>query len=90
LCLKILLGKTAEDVKPQSGLEKEMFNTKDATSGTETSHLSGAPEFTPVSSGVHVARFLDFCVVFLWIVFSSFLLAIVLSVLRFKMTEGCL
>jgi hypothetical protein len=54
-----------------------------ATSGTETSYPSGAPEFTPVSSEVHVARSLVFCVVFCGSLFELFLLAIVLSVLRF-------
>jgi hypothetical protein len=35
-----------------------------ATSGTEISYPSGAPEIIPVSSEVHVALSLVFCVVF--------------------------
>ena len=46
------------------------------TSGARTAHPSGAPEFTPVFSGVRVTRSLV-----LWVCFVLFLLAIVLSVL---------
>ena len=56
-------------------------NTKVATSGTSTSYPSGAPEFTPVSSEVHVARSLVFCVVFCGSLFDLFPLAIVLFLL---------
>jgi len=40
------------------------INTTGATSGAGTAHPSGAPEFTPVFSGVCVVRSLIFCVVF--------------------------
>jgi hypothetical protein len=36
----------------------------DATSGAGTAHSSGAPEFIPFLSGVHVAQSLVFMVVF--------------------------
>ena len=36
----------------------------DATSGTGTAYPSGAPEFTPVFSGVRVTRSLALCVCF--------------------------
>ena len=55
------------------------------TSGAGTAYPSGAPEFTPVFSGVRVTRSLtlyvrlvDLCLSFC----TFFLLAIVLSVLR--------
>jgi hypothetical protein len=35
-----------------------------ATSGTGTAHSSGAHEFTPIFSGVHVTRSLVLCVFF--------------------------
>jgi hypothetical protein len=40
------------------------INTTGATSGTGTAYPSGAPEFTPVFSGVRVTRSLVFCVCF--------------------------
>jgi hypothetical protein len=52
-----------------------------ATSGTGTAYPSGAPEFTPVFSGVRVTRSLVLCVCFVdrcWS-FCTFSLAIVLS-----------
>ena len=52
-----------------------------ATSGAGTACPSGAPEFTPVFSGVRVARSLVLCVYFVVVCpFFFFLLAIVLSV----------
>ena len=49
-------------------------NTTDATSGAGTVHSSGAPNFTPGFSGVHVAHSLVFCVLFcrLLFIFLSF------------------
>ena len=50
-----------------------------------TANPSGVPEFTPVLSGVHVARSLFFCVVFCSSLFVPFfMLALVLPVLLFK------
>ena len=43
---------------------KSTSNTADAISGAGTVYTSGAPEFTPVFSGVRVAQSLIFCVVF--------------------------
>jgi hypothetical protein len=40
------------------------INTTGATSGARTAHPSGAPEFTPVFSGVRVTRSLVLCVCF--------------------------
>ena len=40
-------------------------STTGATCGAETAYHSGAPEFTPGFSWVHVARSLVFCVVYL-------------------------
>jgi hypothetical protein len=54
------------------------------TSGAGTAYPSGAPEITPSSNWVRVARSLVFCVVFCRL---FFLLAIVLSVLRFPDSE---
>jgi len=55
------------------------------TSGAGTAHPSGAPEFTPVFSGVRVTRSLVLYVCFVdrYLSFVLFLLAIVLSVLRY-------
>jgi hypothetical protein len=39
-------------------------NTTGVTSGAGTAYPSGAPEFTPVFSGIRVARSLVLCVVF--------------------------
>ena len=39
-------------------------NTMGVTRGAETAYPFGAPEFTPILSGVHVSRSLVFCVVF--------------------------
>jgi hypothetical protein len=39
-------------------------NPKGVTRGEETAYPSGAPEFTPILSGVHLFRSLVFCVVF--------------------------
>jgi hypothetical protein len=50
-----------------------------ATSGTGTALPTGAPELTPVFSGVRVARSLVFCIVFcrsLFVLFVLFLLVI--------------
>ena len=60
-----------------------MSNTIGVTSGARTSYPSGAPEFTPVFSGVCVTRSLVLCVIFVDRVCSLvlFVLAIVLSVL---------
>ena len=57
-----------------------------ATRGAGTAYPSGASEFTPVFSGVCVTRCLVLCVCFVDRCLSFctfFLLAIVLSVLRF-------
>ena len=56
-----------------------------ATSGAGTAYPSGAPEFTLVFSGVRVTRssVLYVCFVGHCLSFCTFLLAIVLSVLRF-------
>ena len=58
------------------------FNTTGVTSVEVTAHPSGAPEFTPVFSGVAVTRSFALCVCF---VNSCFLLplTIMLSVLRY-------
>ena len=57
------------------------------TNGAGTTLHSGAPEFTPCFSGVHVARSLVFCVVFcrsfFFFAFVPFPLAIVSVLLRF-------
>ena len=45
-------------------------NTTGSTSGTGTAYPSGAPQFTPIFSGVCVTRSLDLCV--LQIVFCPF------------------
>jgi hypothetical protein len=50
-------------------------NTTGNTSGTGTADQSGAPEFTPVCSGVRVARSLVFCVMFCRSLFILYLLA---------------
>jgi hypothetical protein len=52
------------------------INTTGATSGARTAHPSGAPEFTPVFSGVRVTRSLVLCVCFVdrclsFVLFSS-------------------
>ena len=59
------------------------INTTGATSGARTTYPSGAPEFTPVFSGVRVTRSLVLCVCFVdrCLSFVLFLLTIVLSVL---------
>ena len=60
------------------------YHTTGRTSGAGTVYPSGAPEFTPVFSGVRVTRSLVVCVCVLKIVvcpFVLFLLDIVLSVL---------
>ena len=57
-----------------------------ATGGAGTVYRSGVPEFTPCFSEVCVTRSLVLCVMFcrsLFVPLSFFLLAIVLSVLRF-------
>jgi len=61
----------------------KISNTTGATSGARTAYPSGAPEFTPVFSGVCVTRSLVLCVIFVDRVCSLvlFVLAIVLSVL---------
>ena len=61
----------------------KLSNTIGATSGARTAYPSGAPEFTPVFSGVCVTRSLVLCVIFVDRVCSLvlFVLAIVLSVL---------
>ena len=45
-------------------LRKIFNNNRDATSGVGTAHTSGAPDFTPIFSGVRVTRSLDWCVCF--------------------------
>ena len=59
------------------------INTTGATGGTGTVYPTGAPEFTPVFSGVRVTRSLVICVCFVdhCLSFGPFLLAIVLPVL---------
>jgi len=57
--------------------------TMGATSGAGTAYLSGAPEFTPVFSGIHVSQSLVFCVLFcrsLLIVFLFFFAIVVVIV----------
>jgi hypothetical protein len=56
-----------------------------ATSGAGTAYPSGAPDFTPVFSGVRVTRSLLVCVCFVdhCLSFCTFFLTIVLSVLQF-------
>ena len=46
-----------------------------------------APGFTPSFHGVHVAQIIAFCVVFCRSLFVLFLLSIVLSVLRFTVSD---
>ena len=53
-----------------------------ATCGAENAYPSGALEFTPDFSGVHVAQSLVFCVVFCISLFVLFLLTMGLSVLQ--------
>jgi hypothetical protein len=66
-------------------------NTTSATCGDGTAYLSGAHEFTPIISGVRVARSLVFCVMFCRLLFYLFVLfrfVIVLSVLpRFTSSD---
>ena len=59
-------------------LQTHMSVSAVVTSGTGTAYPSGAPEFTPVVSGVHVPQYLVFCGSLL---IGLFLLAIVLNVL---------
>ena len=54
------------------------INTTDTTSGAGTAYHSGAPEFTPVLSGINVTRSLVLCMCFVDRCLSFF--AIVLSV----------
>ena len=54
-----------------------------ATSGPGTVYPSGAPELPWVFSWIRIARSLVFCVVFCRSLFVLFLLAIVVSVLRY-------
>ena len=69
----------------------QIYSTKkmtDATSGAGTAHSSGAPEFIPFFSGVHVAQSLVF-----WVVFCRPLyvfLVIILSVPLFGHYIVCL
>ena len=56
-------------------------NTTGVTCGAETANPPGAHEFIPVFSGVPVAPFLVFCVMFCISLFVLFPLVIVLSVL---------
>jgi hypothetical protein len=58
-------------------------NTTGNTCGAGTAYPSGAHEFTPVCSGVRVARYLVFCVKFCRSLFVLYMLAIVLSRLPF-------
>jgi hypothetical protein len=68
------------------------FNMKDVTSGAGTAYPPRAPEFiTPSFSGLRVAQSLVFFVMFcrwLFVLLSSFLLAIVLSVLLWVTASG--
>jgi hypothetical protein len=61
------------------------INTTGATSGAGTAYPSGAPEFTPIFSGVRVTRSLILCVWFedRCLSFCTFSVATVLSVLRY-------
>jgi hypothetical protein len=61
----------------------DILQTWDNTCGARTADPSEAPEFTPVFSGVSVARSLVFYVELCRSWFVLFLLAVVLSVLRF-------
>ena len=60
-------------------------NTTNVTSGAQSANSSGAPEFIPSFSVVHVARSLMFGVVFCRSLFVLLPLAIVLSVRRLFM-----
>ena len=51
------------------------------SSGTGTGYLSGHQSSFPVCSGIRVAQYLVFCVMFCWSLFVLFPLVIVLSVL---------
>jgi hypothetical protein len=51
-----------------------------ATCGTGTAYPSGVPEFTPIFSGVCIARYLVFCVMFCK---SLFVLLTILTPLSF-------
>jgi len=62
-------------------------NTTGATLGAGIDYPSGAPEFTLVFSGVRVAWFLVFCVMFCRSLFVLFHLAIVFPVLRFTASD---
>jgi hypothetical protein len=48
------------------------FNTTGTVNGTGTAYLSRVPEFSPVFSGVRVARSVDACVVFCISLFAHF------------------
>jgi len=60
------------------------------TSGARPAYHSGAPEFTPVFSGVRVAHYLVFCVVFcqsLFVFCPFFSLAMLESLRRFSTSD---
>jgi hypothetical protein len=57
------------------------------TNGAGTVDPSGAPEFTPVFSGVCVTRSLVLCVMFCKSLFVIFILVIALSVLGFTVPD---
>ena len=62
---------------------RSRFNTTGATSATGTAYPSGAPEFTPVFSGIRVNRYLVLYVCFVYRCVSFCLFPFVLSVLWF-------
>ena len=55
------------------------------TGGEETAYPSGAPEFTPILSGVHVSRSLVFCVVFCR---SLFVLLVIMFFVLLRFTDS--
>ena len=75
-------------VKRKSTKGQKYTNTISATRAATTAEPSGAPEFTPGLSGVTVAQFFAFCVVFYRrSFFVGFLVAILQSVLlRWKVS----
>ena len=60
-------------------------NTMGVTRGEETAYPSGAPEFTPILSGVHVSRSLVFCVVFCR---SLFVLLVIMFFVLLRFTDS--
>ena len=60
-------------------------NTMGVTRGSETAYHSGAHEFTPILSGVHVSRSLVFCVVFCR---SLFVLLVIMFFVLLRFTDS--